>query len=489
MKDISKNILSCHVTLRDSMEALNKGVFGVVFVVNDDGSMVGLVTDGDIRRILLSGADLSDSLEPHMNRKFIAGHTGLERSENINLLTEKVRHIPVLDDDGRPVDMISWAEMWRLPIMEPTLAGSELKYVSDCISSNWISSQGEYIKLFERSFCDYLCVDHSLTATSGTTALHLAIVAMGIGLGDEVIIPDLTFGASANAVIHAGAKPVMVDANSYTWTIDPDVIEKKITERTRAIMSVHLYGHPCDMDPIMEIARRHNLFVIEDCAEALGAKYKGKHVGTIGDVGCFSFFANKVITTGEGGMVTTNNQALFDKMNLLKNHGMAPEKRYWHLHAGFNYRMTNLQAAVGLAQMECIYEFISNRRKMAECYRHELEDVSGITLPPEAAWAKNIYWLYSIVIDEQKLGITRNSLARSLLDHGIETRPFFYPLHTQPAYSKYLHGDCFVSQKLSLYGLSLPASNHNCLKDVHRVCDTLKKTIEKSRQSQPAICV
>ena len=489
MKDISKNILSWHATLRDSMEALNKGVFGVVFVVNDNGAMVGLVTDGDIRRILLSGVDLSDSLEPYMNRNFIAGHVGLERSENIKLLTEKVRHLPILDDNDYPVEMISWAEMWRLPIMEPTLAGSELKYVSDCVSSNWISSQGEYIKLFERSFCDYLCVDHSLTATSGTTALHLAIVAMGIGPGDEVIVPDLTFGASANAVIHAGAKPVMVDVNSYTWTMDPDVIEKKITERTCAIMPVHLYGYPCDMDPIMKIARKHNLFVIEDCAEALGAKYKGKHVGTIGDVGCFSFFANKVITTGEGGMVTTNNQDFFDKMNLLKNHGMSPEKRYWHFYAGFNYRMTNLQAAVGLAQMESIHDFISNRRKMAECYHHELGNISGITLPPEAEWTENIYWLYSVLIDEQKLGVTRDELAESLLDYGIETRPFFYPLHIQPAYRQYRHGNCPVSEKLSLQGLSLPASNHNCLKDVHRVCDTLKKIVEKTKQGQPVICV
>jgi perosamine synthetase len=464
-------------TLRDVLSLLNKGVFGVVFIVDDDGVLQGLLTDGDVRRSLLDEASLSDPAERFMNRRFVSGRHTLSRQENIRLLTEHVRHLPILDEKGRPVDMISWAEIWRLPVMEPSLGGNELKYVTDCVVSNWISSQGEYVSRFEQRFREYVGAEYALSTTNGTTALHLAMAGLGVGPGHEVIVPDLTFGASANAVIHCGAKPVFVDVDRDTWTMNPSAIEGKISSRTRAIMPVHLYGHPCDMGLIQDIAGRHGLFIVEDCAEALGAEYHGNKVGGLGDAGCFSFFANKVITTGEGGMVTTNNPKLYEKMVSLRDHGMSKEKRYWHLYAGFNYRMTNLQAAIGLAQMERIEDFLKYRLDVVARYNQHLCKVAGICLPPAAKWAKNIYWIYSVIVDERTSIVDRDVIAARLADRGIETRPFFYPLHGQPPY----RGDATdlypVTEWLAPRGLSLPTANDIGLDEVDRVCAAISKIV------------
>lgn len=476
-KDVSLNILPSDALLRDVLVTLNKGVFGVVFIADKDDHIQALFTDGDVRRALLDGAVLETPVHDYIKRDFVFGTVKKGRDENIKLLSEKVRHLPILDDNGKLVDFLSWAEMWRLPIMEPRLGGNELKYVSDCITSNWISSQGSYVKAFEKEFSAFLAIDHSLTTTSGTTALHLALTALGVGPGDEVIVPNLTFAASANVVIHAGATPVFVDVSLEHWTIDPALIESAITSKTKAIMPVHLYGHPCDMDPIMEIGRKYNLYVVEDCAEALGALYKGQPIGTLGDVGCFSFFSNKVITTGEGGMVVTKNRNLYEKMVVLRDHGMSKTKRYWHEVAGFNYRMTNLQAAVGLAQLEQIDSFLDKRREIAEHYGAHLKGVAGLNLPPEKSWAKNIYWLYSILIDETEVGISRDELIKGLECEGIETRPFFCPLHNQPPYPSD-SGDFPVTDKLAAEGISLPSSNTLSPDEISRVCENIKKLIK-----------
>ncbi len=477
MRSISDNLLFYHDTVEDLLRALNRGIFGVVFVVDDDGVMVGLFTDGDVRRTLLGGAALSEPIERYMNRNFVAGHAGKTRAENLTLLNERVRQLPILDDAGRPVDLISWAELWRLPIMQPALGGNELKYVSDCIATNWISSQGEYVTRFQDAFADYLGAAHALSTSSGTTALHLALAALDIGPGDEVIVPDLTFGASVNAVLQTGAVPVFADVDPITWTLDPASLRARIGPRTRAVMPVHLYGHPCDMDPILDLAREHRLFVVEDCAEALGAEYKGRRVGTLGDVGCFSFFANKVITTGEGGMVVTDRPALLEKMAILRDHGMDKHRRYWHLYPGFNYRMTNIQAAIGLAQMERIDAFLAYRQEVVERYAAHLGGIPGIQLPPDAPWARNIYWLYSIVIDEAQLGIDRNMLRNVLAEQGIETRPFFYPMHDQPAFVPYADGAFPVANRVAARGLNLPTSNDIAPADVDRVCAVIRQSV------------
>ena len=457
---------------------LNQGVYGVVLIVDDQQLMKGLYTDGDVRRALLNGADLGDAAELHMNQEFTFATDDMGHMERINRLSEKIRHLPILDQEGRPVDMISWAEYWRLPVMEPSLGGNELRYVSDCISSNWISSQGLYINRFEETFRAYHSIEHSLSTSSGTAALHLALLALGVGRGDEVVVPNLTFAATANAVLHCGATPVFVDVDRETWTLDPSALDGAINSTTRAIIPVHLYGHPCNMDPIMRIAQRYNIPIVEDCAEALGAEYKGRLVGTFGTIACFSFFANKVITTGEGGMVITRDGDLHEKMTILRDHGMSRKKRYWHLVPGFNFRLTNLQAAVGLAQMERINDFIDLRLKLAEMYDLRLADLEGVRLPPRAPWAKNIYWLYSIIIDDAS-DVTRDDLAQKLRDLGIETRPFFYPLHEQPPYKTNSKQSFPVSSWLSERGLSLPTASSVRSEDVDRVCRTIREVISR----------
>jgi perosamine synthetase len=479
-KDFGDIVVGINSTLRDVMSALDKNAQGVVFVIDDKQIMHGLLTDGDLRRALLQGAEITEPAQTYMNRNFVSGSITKSQGENMALLNNRIRHLPILDEQGRLTDMLRWADLWRLPVMEPVLKGRELEYIMDCLSSNWISSQGNYINRFQEFFREYLSVDYALTVCNGTAALHLAMIALGIGREDEVIVPDLTFVAPASMALLCGAKPIFVDVDRKTWTMDHTTIEARITERTRAIVPVHLYGHPCDMGPIMEVAKRHNLFVIEDCAEALGAEYKGRKVGTFGDIGTFSFFANKVITTGEGGMVTTNSLELHRKMQLLRDHGMTREKRYWHHVAGFNYRLTNLQAAIGLAQMEKIDDFLSYREEVVARYDSALKNINGIILPPREAWAKNIFWLYSLVVDEQGAGIDRDTLQANLTGNGIDTRPFFYPLHKQPPFASEADRSFPNTEWLAARGLSLPTSNNIKLEDVDKVCAAIRSVTENA---------
>ena len=363
-----------------------------------------------------------------------------------------------------------------IPVCEPLLSGKELEYVADCLKSNWISSQGKYIQEFEQSFARYCGCQYGISTTSGTTALHLALVSLGIGAGDEVIIPAFTMIATAFAVAYTGATPVLVDAEPETWNMDTSQIEARTTRRTKAIMPVHIYGHPCDMDPIMEIARKHHLRVIEDAAEAHGAEYKGKKVGGIGHVNCFSFYANKIITTGEGGMVVTNSADIADRARALKDLAHSREKRFLHTDIAFNYRMTNLQAAIGLAQFERIDELIERRRSHAYLYNSLLKDIEGIRLPPEREWAKNVYWMYGILI-EDGFGVSRDELMTRLKDRGVETRAFFIPVHQQPAFLRMdlFQGESYpVAEKISQQGLYLPSGSGLSREQIEYVCQVVK---------------
>jgi len=290
---------------------------------------------------------------------------------------------------------------------------------------------------------------------NGTVALHLALEALGIKPGDEVIVPALTFIATANAVKYVGAKPVFIDSEPRTWNIDPERIKEKITKKTKAIMPVHLYGHPCDMGIINEIAEKHDLKVIEDAAEAHGAEYKGKKVGSLSDVSCFSFYGNKILTTGEGGMCLTNDEKIAEKIEQLKDHGMSKERRYYHPQLGYNYRLTNIQAAIGLAQLERIEQTIDTKRRNAKTYNSLLKNVKGITLPVEEPWAKNVYWMYSILV-ERGYKLRRDELIGKLKKEGIDTRPFFIPLHKMPYLDEGLKFP--IAEELGEKGINLPSS-------------------------------
>jgi len=365
-----------------------------------------------------------------------------------------------------------------IPVCEPTLKGNELKYVTDCVNTTWISSAGKYIKEFEDGFSKFCGTKYGIACSNGTIAIHLALESLGLGKGDEVMIPTFTMIATANAVVYCGAKPVLIDSEKETWGMDPKLIEEKITERTKAILPVHIYGHPCDMDPIKEIAKKHKLWIVEDAAEAHGAEYKGKKVGSIGDIGCFSFYGNKILTTGEGGMCVTNNKKLAERARLLRNHAFI-EPRFLHNELGFNYRMTNVQAAIGLAQLERAEELVAARIKNAALYNSLLKDVEGITLPPKKDWAKNVYWMYGILI-EKEFGLTRDDVMKKLYNAGIETRSFFIPMHKQPLYQKNdqrfpdTRGEYPIADELSRKGLYLPSSSSLTEKQIHTVVDALK---------------
>lgn len=353
-----------------------------------------------------------------------------------------------------------------VPVAEPDLSGNEKKYINECIDSGWISSKGDFINQFEEEFARFIGAKYAVTTSNGTTALHLALHALGIGSGDEVIIPDLTFIATANTVLYTGARPILTEVEKDTGNIDADKIEEKITKRTKALLIVHLYGHPSDMQKILTISNRHKLLVIEDAAEAHGAQAYGKRVGGIGDAGCFSFYGNKIITTGEGGMVVSNNKKLTDKMKMLRDHGQDPRRRYYHPVVGFNYRMTNMQAAIGLAQLERIKSFIDKKRMIATSYNSYLSDIKGIQIPVEKSWAKHVYWMYSILVDKP-YPKNRDELIEILRTEKIETRPFFYPLHTLPPYL--INGNFPNASYLSAHGINLPSSTKLTISDIKRI--------------------
>jgi perosamine synthetase len=345
----------------------------------------------------------------------------------------------------------------KIPVAEPALIGREAEYVADCLATTWISSSGRYVKEFEETFAEFCGVEHALTCANGTVALHLALLAEGVGPGDQVIVPSLTYVATANCVRYCGATPIFVDSEPDTWNLDPTKLDELVTERTKGIVAVHLYGHPADMDPILQLAERRGLFVIEDAAEAHGARYRGRIVGSIGTSAIFSFYGNKIVTTGEGGMVVTNDSERAARIGILKGQGQDPERRYWFPVVGYNYRLTNVAAAIGLAQMEKIDWHVERRRENAAWYREELTDVDWLTFSPELSWARNAYWM-SCVLVSPGAPVDRDELMERLAERGIETRPFFYPLHTLPPYAEGARGPFPIAEDLAAHGLNLPSS-------------------------------
>ncbi len=355
-----------------------------------------------------------------------------------------------------------------LQTTEPWINEKELEYVTDCIKTGWISSIGKYITRFEEQFASFCGVNHAACCSNGTTALHLALMALGIGKGDEVIVPSLTFVATANAVTYTGAKPIFVDSHPDYWCINPNKIEEAITPKTKAILPVHLYGMPCDMFHIKGIAKTYNLSVIEDCAEAHGAEYLDYKVGSFGDIGCFSQYGNKTITTGESGMCVSNNPELIEKIKLLRDH-YPTDRKYWYENLGYNYRLTNIQAAIGCAQLEKIETIIKNKRRNAKIYNDLLQN-TNVTLPPEEPWAKSVYWMYSILTKK------RDELAAALKKADIDSRPFFNPMHIMPLYRT--DQILPVSERLGRMGLNLPSSPLLKEEEIKKVCDVIKKVCE-----------
>jgi len=356
-----------------------------------------------------------------------------------------------------------------IPLYRPYLSGSERDYVLQCVDSTWISYRGEFVSRFETDFGNFVGIRHATTVCNGTVALHLALVALGVGPGDEVIVPTLTYVASVNAIVHCGAKPVFVDSLQGTWQVDPSDIRRKITDRTKAVMVVHIYGGACDMEEISSICRTRHLCLIEDCAEAFGTYFADQHVGTFGDIATFSFFGNKTITTGEGGMVVTNDARLIAKAYHLKTQGVAPNREYWHDVAGYNYRMTNICAALGVAQLEHAEQILAMKRQVASWYHQKLSGLP-VTLQSEPERCRQSWWMNSLLTNDAG---ERDSLREVLRVEGVETRPFFYPAHVLPHYADGLHFP--MAEFLSARGINLPSFPQLLERDVDRVCDAIRR--------------
>jgi perosamine synthetase len=362
----------------------------------------------------------------------------------------------------------------HIPVAKLAFLGNEKKYVDDCMDTGWISSAGKYVKLFEDRFANYCGARYAIACCNGTVALHLALLALGVRPGDEVIVPTLTFVATANAVVHCGADPIFVDSQGSTWNMDPVLVEEAITPRTKGILAVHLYGLPAAMDHLRRIATEHCLFLLEDAAEAHGAKVGDQVVGSIGDVGIFSFYANKIITTGEGGMVITNSKEIADRVRLLRGQGMSPDRRYWHTVVGYNYRMMNLPAAIGLAQLEQIEHHLSERLRIAAAYREQLRNVPGVTWQSGVTAHSHVYWMFSVLLDSGIFG-DRDAVINSLAKQDVETRPVFYPVHSMPPYAKANIQKSFPeAEAIAARGISLPTWTGLPDASIERICELLR---------------
>lgn len=434
--------LPFHATAQDTLwtglERALDNRSGLLFITDEAGVLLGQVTLDAMRGAIRKGVHrqaitLGDLVAP------------IDASSSIE---------PVLDVSGRLIGVTEWGDRRGLPIAEPNLSHIEFRNLLDAFLSSWISSSGDYLRSFEERFAQRCDATHGIATSNGTVSLHLAMAALGIGEGDEVIVPDLTFAACANTVMQLGARPILVDIDPVTWCLSAEAIERVITPRTRAIMPVHLFGRPAPMAEIRALADARGLFVIEDCAEAPGARYDGKPIGAFSDVASFSFFANKIVTTGEGGICTTNNPDLAQRMRMLRDHGMRPERRYWFEEAGFNYRMTNLQAAIGCAQLDRMDAMIAERREIDARYAEVLQRIPGVGFPPAMDdRSETVIWFSSVTVPKE----ARPAIIKACAERRIDLRPFVNSLSSMPAYRRFARR-CPVSAQVSASGLHLPTS-------------------------------
>ncbi len=366
----------------------------------------------------------------------------------------------------------------HIPVNEAVVTDEARRYVAEAMASGWLSSAGPAVGLFEKRFAEFIGVRHAVTTTSGTTALHLALATLGIGPGDEVVLPDFTMIAPVCAVLYTGATPVFVDCEPETYTIDVGLLEKAITRRTKAILPVHIYGHSADMDPILALAKTHDLRVVEDAAEAHGATYRTKLCGSFGDLACFSFYGNKIVTTGEGGMVVTDDDALAQRARLLKDLAHVPGHRFRHAELGYCYRMSNLQAACGLGQLEHIDEFVTRKRSMAARYAMRLSGIAGLRLPVTRPWAGNVYWMYALVL-EDPFPLSRDALRAQLKQRGVETRDFFQSCASQPMVRDRIGAQPPFpnSEYIAARGLYLPSGLALTQEQIDYVCDVISDIV------------
>jgi perosamine synthetase len=431
-------------------KCLDNGL-GTCLIVEDDQRLVGRISLEDIGRALVDGTAMVDpTLEWHLASTGPMASTNRLRNDVVD---DGVLQA-VVDPSGYLTGVLIDRSIQAVQVAMPHMTRHEFRSLLDAFISGWISSKGPYVQKFEGDFSRFVGVRHGVAVSNGTVALHLALVALGIGPGDEVIVPDLTFAATINAVLYCGATPVIVDVDRQTWCISLEAVKHACTANTKAIIPVHLYGRPAEIGPIADFARSRGIAVVEDCAEAHGARYAGRAVGQFGDVSCFSFYANKIVTTGEGGMCLTDQEELSKSLRMLRDHGMSPDRSYWHERVGYNYRITNLQAAIGQSQLWRVNEVLQRNARITQLYYEALEGIPGVRFPPALPDEyEPVVWMACVQVPADK----RLPLMRAAHEAKIETRPFFHPLSNLPPYEKYGRL-CPNSVELSATGINLPTS-------------------------------
>lgn len=463
---LKKFITQLPVKISHILKKINLNEKGVLFLVDNDFKIKGSISDGDIRRYLLKGGKLDNIIELSsslINKKTIVKDSKSSIEEILKVLNSKrnnkeITCLPLVDKQLRIIDISTKEKIRGYPLASPTIGEQELANIVDVVKSGWISSRGSYISKFEKKFEKYLGGGNAIALTNGTNALQIGLMALGIKKGDEVILPNFTFGGTINAVLNAGAVPVIADVCKNNWTLNSINVKKKLTKKTKAIMPVHIYGQPYEILSLKKIAKKKNLVIIDDCAEAIGAKYKGKIVGLENDCSCFSFFANKTITTGEGGMAVFKKKEHANKARILINQGLSTKIRYYHEYAGSNFRMTNMQASIGVAQLDIINKLLKIRKNVFKIYNKFFKNFPYLTLMPQNRWSENSYWLYTLIINNigQK---KRDKLIFNLQKFGIECRPGFYSLSKMQPFKKYAKGKFYNSNYLSENSISLPTTN------------------------------
>ena len=482
-----KNLLvNLPITLKKIMYKITKNKLGIVFVVDKNNKLLGSISDGDIRRGILKGLNIEQKIS--IKSKIIE-KSPFSLNFNVNVQEiwkyldkeykgRLIKCIPLVDKSKKLVEISTSQRLRKFSVAQPSIGEHELSNIIDCVSSGWISSKGFYIGKFESELSKYLGGGHAVSVSSGTTAIQLGLSALGIGEGDEVLVPNFTFAATINAIIHSKATPVIVDVDKNTWTISLEDIKRKITKKTRAIVPVHIYGQPYHVDEIVNFSKKNSLYVIEDCAEAVGAKYKKRLVGLDGDCSCFSFFANKTITTGEGGAVIFKDQKIASKARMLRDHGMSQTTTYWHDYTGYNFRMTNMQAAIGLAQLKRLNIILKRRKNVFKYYNNNLKKNKQITFLPSNGWSENSYWSYTVKINN--LGLQkRNKLLEQLKKRGVECRPTFYPLNLMKPYKKFSYENYKVTQEISFNSMSLPTSNDLSKNEIDYIAGIFLEELKK----------
>jgi perosamine synthetase len=452
-------------TLFAAIEKCLDNGLGTCLVVENDDRFVGRITLDDIGKAVLDGALLNPSLGQHLD---ILTHPRPNDPSSDSQVLQ-----PVLDATGRLVGITIDRTSQHVQVARPDMTHDEFRSVLDAFLSSWISSKGPYVGKFEHDFATFIGAKHGIAVSNGTVALHLALVGLNVGPGDEVIVPDLTFAATINAVLYCGATPVIVDVDARTWCMSLAGVERACTPRTKAILPVHLYGRPAEIGPITRFAARRGIAVIEDCAEAHGARYDGRPVGQFGDVNCFSFYANKIVTTGEGGMCLTNSAELARSLRVLRDHGITPSRSYWHERVGFNYRITNLQAAIGHSQLWRIDETLGRNKRLADLYHDELRAIPGVRFPPPMdAICEPVVWLACVQVPASK----RDAILAAAVEAKIEMRPFFHSLSSLPPYEKYARS-CPNSAELAATGINLPTSRAVDPQVVHRIVKVFRDVL------------